>query len=522
MKEVIHTPFDEVMSEFGRDMVRAKKEEKMEHKEEKREGTKEDLKEEKVEWKTEEEFKSGGVSDFTRDNMSDWTVDRDAGEPDSAEVTHRFEECGNIFEVCARRFEDLFIEVTSSEGSQRTGGDSKTGYSAHMSWKDGLVWRKWVESARGSSEESAAWSQSLDSRMAEGELDTQDEMSDCCSPVFGNSDDSGRSLPSHLAVPESKGPNTRLLPLKGNRPCSHVFGDSDDSCGSVPLHLDRPKSRMSKTRLKPEGGDLPKRAIDKDLMKNFGMPSRKEGKSPRRRGRSPGEAVKFAQEYTPLPPHRVISRRGEGFRMIESRESRRKRLSREERNVREKEISPVGTNDGAKPKFTARRTIGVRREERYERKRATSEEPSSCSMIHIEWVVRRSATPRLTKGTGRKPPKKWLAFRKGQEEKHEVVKKDARKIWDRLDHPTADIPSHPEYGMSDDAAIAAKRGRQCAFESYACGGNQTRRALRDHERSAKLKGQVHLEADRLREYPDARARYIALMAELRRRVSTHG
>ena len=88
--------------------------------------------------------------------------------------------------------------------------------------------------------------------------------------------------------------------------------------------------------------------------------------------------------------------------------------------------------------------------------------------------------------------------------------------------PTADSPSYPEYGISDDAAIAAMRGRQCTFESYAFGSNQTRRALRDHERSAKLKGQVHLESDRLQEYPDARARYIALMAELRRRVATRG
>ena len=75
--------------------------------------------------------------------------------------------------------------------------------------------------------------------------------------------------------------------------------------------------------------------------------------------------------------------------------------------------------------------------------------------------------------------------------------------------------------MTDDAIAAAKRGRQCTMESFVCGSNQTRKALGDHERSVRLKGEVNLEADRLREYPEARCRYITLMAEMRNRADRY-
>ena len=124
--------------------------------------------------------------------------------------------------------------------------------------------------------------------------------------------------------------------------------------------------------------------------------------------------------------------------------------------------------------------------------------------------------PRSKKGLERKPSKKWLAFLKKQEEDHDRIKVEAKTIWMRMDSPTSDCPLYPECGMSDGAVAAAKRGRQCTMESFACGSNQTRKALRDHERSAKLKGKVTLEADRLREYPEARRRYVELMSELRK------
>ena len=120
--------------------------------------------------------------------------------------------------------------------------------------------------------------------------------------------------------------------------------------------------------------------------------------------------------------------------------------------------------------------------------RATSEQPSASSKRHDERASHRSATPSTRKGIERKPSKKWPAFLRLQEEDHERAKEEARAIWKRLGRPTADCPAYPEYEMADAAAAAAKRGRQCIVEPYACGSNQTRRALRDHERSARKEG----------------------------------
>ena len=146
--------------------------------------------------------------------------------------------------------------------------------------------------------------------------------------------------------------------------------------------------------------------------------------------------------------------------------------------------------------------------------RSTSERPSSSTRDRADHTTNRSFPLEVKKGLGRKPSKKWLAFLKKQEEAHGRIKVQAKTIWMRMDFPTADCPLYPECGMSDGAAAAAKSGRQCTMGSFACGSNQTRKALRDHERSARLKGDVALEEDRLREYPDARRRYMRLASEL--------
>ena len=84
-----------------------------------------------------------------------------------------------------------------------------------------------------------------------------------------------------------------------------------------------------------------------------------------------------------------------------------------------------------------------------------------------------------------------------------------------MDNPVADGPSCPESGMSDEAISAAERGRQFELESAVCGSTATRRAIWDHERAAKKRGEVKLDAERLLEYPRAREQYMRLMSELR-------
>ena len=89
---------------------------------------------------------------------------------------------------------------------------------------------------------------------------------------------------------------------------------------------------------------------------------------------------------------------------------------------------------------------------------------------------------------GRKPSRKWSAFLNRQEEDRERIKAESKTIWVGMDFPTSDCAPFPEYWMSGEAVIAAKRGRQCAMESFDCGSNQTRKALMGRERSARVKG----------------------------------
>lgn len=248
---------------------------------------------------------------------------------------------------------------------------------------------------------------------------------------------------------------------------------------------------------------------------------------------------------TPLSPSRILKPRGEGFRTIESREGRLIRSQKKSEMMRERRWGPRRWGEVAKVtqadpglnsaewrkasfqpmKVTPSRGTVLEKESRGTGKehftcghRSTSEQPSSCSKRHSERTLYRSVTPFVKKGIEGKPSEKRIAFLKQKEEKRARIKKEEKVIWLRLDFPTADCPSYPEYGMSDDAVAAAKRGRQCATKSFVCGRNQTRKALRDHERSVRLKGEVTLEADRLREYPEERRRYVTLMTELHNRA----
>ena len=70
------------------------------------------------------------------------------------------------------------------------------------------------------------------------------------------------------------------------------------------------------------------------------------------------------------------------------------------------------------------------------------------------------------------------------ESHHRDMKKLAVQIWTRMDNPVFDSPELPEEGFPDEAIAIAKRGRRCTMETEAIGSNLTKRAIRDHERSA--------------------------------------
>ena len=120
----VDTQFDDVVSDFGRDILRAAREEEIELKEEKIyvKRTRDDCSSEGAKCKAKCDVKLGGGGSFCTGNESDWAVDSEAGEPDSAAVTHKVETCGASSDVRTRRAEDLFSETTSTEGSEGAGG----------------------------------------------------------------------------------------------------------------------------------------------------------------------------------------------------------------------------------------------------------------------------------------------------------------------------------------------------------------------------------------------------------------
>ena len=102
---------------------------------------------------------------------------------------------------------------------------------------------------------------------------------------------------------------------------------------------------------------------------------------------------------------------------------------------------------------------------------------------------------------GRKNPEEWKSYLRQQRDQHDRVNDEALALWARLDDPVYDSPAIPESGFPTSAVEIAKRGRRCAEETAVCGSNKTRKAIRDHERSAAKHGDEEAEADRLTEYP---------------------
>ena len=112
--------------------------------------------------------------------------------------------------------------------------------------------------------------------------------------------------------------------------------------------------------------------------------------------------------------------------------------------------------------------------------------------------------------------KKRGDFLAEQEARRERTDQEALRLWRRIDQPTDDQPRGPESGFSEDAIAMAKRGRQCAAESVACGSARARRAIRHYERIARKHGGVTMEAERLLEYPHSAHRYTQIFDGMRR------
>ena len=138
-------------------------------------------------------------------------------------------------------------------------------------------------------------------------------------------------------------------------------------------------------------------------------------------------------------------------------------------------------------------------------------------------------TPRLDKGprpnaqkgaVARRDPDGWKDFLRRQKSKHEDIKLEAPALWERLDAPVYDSPLTPEYGFSEKEIVMAKRGRRCSEETAVFGSTKTRKAIRDHERSAAC--DVGAEIERLSEYPRSRRRYVKIVSGLHERVRSCG
>ena len=102
-------------------------------------------------------------------------------------------------------------------------------------------------------------------------------------------------------------------------------------------------------------------------------------------------------------------------------------------------------------------------------------------------------------------------------EHHDRIKLQAADLWKRLDNPAFDSPLGPESGFAAEAIAIAKRGRRATTESCIVGSMATKRAIRDYERSAKNHGATDEEILRLREYPEAVARYVAVANRVKKK-----
>ena len=223
-------------------------------------------------------------------------------------------------------------------------------------------------------------------------------------------------------------------------------------------------------------------------------------------------------DFTPLRPNRIISSRGEGFRAISKRSGHdRKYIPLPKRGMRSGNVNPLQyTNlNPIKIPVIAMEKCSLGPQFRSGNFISKNTLPSTSKSAWSRDNSRRTRSESGGRGLkDRKKPKRRNDFLAKQEAKHEKVKRDEIKLWKRIDHPTADQPLNPEKGFSEDAIGMAKRGRQCAMESAACGSTHTRKEIWKHERSAWEHGDVTMEAERLLEYPQATLRYNTALNEL--------
>ena len=179
----------------------------------------------------------------------------------------------------------------------------------------------------------------------------------------------------------------------------------------------------------------------------------------------------------------------------------------------DRQQNPMGNSEG--PSSLRQKKADPRLRDEKERTK-TSRTESDCHR-----TPRLGKKPRpnaLKEPVTRRDPVEWKDFLRRQKSKHEDAKLEDLALWDRLDAPVYDSPLIPESGFSEKAIEMAIRGRRCSEETVACGSTKTRKAIRDHERSAAKHGDVDAEVERLSEYPRARRRYMEIANCLHERV----
>ena len=443
----------------------------------------------------------------------------------------------------------IFSEETCTDGDNTSNDYPDSVDSVVPKWRRGLEKRPatlmgWTGPSetrdRGVSDEddsagSASWEESCDSRVAESELGLTSGHMPQTDPYLPDYD--------HKVILDT----------------GRIWTDSDESDGSGPMRTVMPKSKAHITQPRPQ------RAMShlKNTNRYWDWHSR-SNTGEKQRGRSPqGLSIESSQSgrkrtvsnrsralpstiehAIPLRPSRIVSSRGQGFRVLSKNTSHR---SVHGRNVH-------GENEGPTPLHaikmkpsnapsssghfqpmkvalpqdrhcsTFNRKAGETRDDEMKRmSRETSHgesEKRSKSMVVKPTVSNRNRNDSVrsssAQGFERKKSKKWLDHLKKQGDRHVTVKEEALKLWKRLDNPAVDSPLNPEKGFSLEAINVAKRGRQCAVESSVCGSTATRRAIRNWERSAKNNGDPTAEAQRLMEYPRATQRYLDVMVALQK------
>ena len=122
------------------------------------------------------------------------------------------------------------------------------------------------------------------------------------------------------------------------------------------------------------------------------------------------------------------------------------------------------------------------------------------------------------KGLGDRPiPVEAREEQRRREATHRQVKKEALDFRNLLGNPVFYSPENHEARFPEAAISIAKRGKRSAFGSSIVGSNNTKKAIRNFERGAKMHGEKDLEIERLREYPDAQVAYRGILRRLKAR-----